>query len=140
MAMEEVNATEAAHLSGYSERTIRRKIASGSLPARRIAGNRFAIRISDLPTRHGPEALFQRVAALEQRVVELEQLVQVLSAEAPVAVAVNEQDGAEPQDMRATLRELLLQLGHQAERVDELFRTSDASAEWDGQRQTKKHS
>ncbi len=84
--MEEVNATQAAALSGFSERTIRRKIASGVIPARRIASNRFAIRVSDIPARRGADALVERVAALERRVLELEQQLQLLSAMARTAL------------------------------------------------------
>lgn len=46
--MHYVNATEAARLTGRSERTIRRAIKAGKLKARPGPGHSYAIRISDL--------------------------------------------------------------------------------------------
>lgn len=70
--MDEVTATEAAQLTGLSERTIRRKIISGEIPARHVAKNRYAIRVRDLPARERPTNLQARVEALEHRVRLLE--------------------------------------------------------------------
>jgi excisionase family DNA binding protein len=70
--MDEITAAQAAILTGVSERTIRRKIASGSIPARRLGRNRYAIKVSDLQMSHPFEALALRVEALEQRLSHLE--------------------------------------------------------------------
>src|SRR5690242_1887893 len=66
--MEEVTATQAARMTGLSERTIRRRIAAGEIPARHLAPNRYAIRVSDLPKRRGDDELEARIIALEHRV------------------------------------------------------------------------
>jgi hypothetical protein len=124
--VEEVNATQAAVLCGYSERTIRRKIASGQIPARRIATNRFAIRVSDLPDRQGENALSKRVTALELRVHELDQQLQLLGAQEPAEAHPEEQR----QDSVATLRELLLQLMQETGRLGPLLTTPEAESEW----------
>jgi hypothetical protein len=55
-----------------SERTIRRKIASGVIQARRLGRNRYAIKVSDLRVSHPFEALALRIEALEQRLAHLE--------------------------------------------------------------------
>ena len=133
--MEEVNATQAAVLSGFSERTIRRKIASGLIPARRIASNRFAIRVSDLPARRGADALVERVAALEQRLVELEYQVKLLSAQEPADVGSEEQR----EDSVATLRELVVQLVQETGRLGPLLAEPEAEPEWTGQQQKPGH-
>jgi hypothetical protein len=73
--MDDVSAAQAAALTGFSERTIRRKIASGELPARRIAVNCYAIRVRDLPVSARGADNAHRVEALEQRVQLLEQAV-----------------------------------------------------------------
>lgn len=70
--MDEVTATEAAALTGLSERTIRRKILSGEIPARHVAKNRYAIRVRDLPLRKRAGDLELRIEALEHRVRLLE--------------------------------------------------------------------
>jgi len=74
--MDEVTAAQAATLTGLSERTIRRKIASGMLAARRLGPNRFAIKVADLPIRHPVEALALRLDVLEQRLARLEATLQ----------------------------------------------------------------
>jgi hypothetical protein len=118
--MDEVTATQAAALCGYSERTIRRRIASGDLQARRIASNRYAIRVSDLPRRHGADTLAQRVEALEQQVRQLE--LQLQSVQGPRG-----QDGAastpvgDQQVSLSTLQDLLLQLAQETERLAPLL-------------------
>jgi excisionase family DNA binding protein len=73
--MDEITAAQAATLTGLSERTIRRKIASGALPARRLATNRYAIRVSDLQMSRPFEALALRVEAIEHRLDALETYV-----------------------------------------------------------------
>lgn len=69
-----VTAVQAAQLGGVSERTIRRWIARGKLPATRIAPNRFAIRITDINecTQDRDTTLARRVALLEARGADLE--------------------------------------------------------------------
>jgi excisionase family DNA binding protein len=76
--MDEITAAQAANLTGLSERTIRRKIASGVLPARRLRQNRFAIRVADLQVRHPWEALSARIDSLEQRLDRLEESLRLL--------------------------------------------------------------
>lgn len=76
--MEEVTATEAALLTGLSERTIRRRIARGELPARHIAPNRYAIRVRDLPAPRTLSEVDARLEALEQRAHVLEVRVEQL--------------------------------------------------------------
>jgi hypothetical protein len=114
--MEEVTATQAAALTGLSERTIRRRIAAGKLSARRIAPNRFAIRVQDLPRRLGVGDLAARVEALEHRMSLLELRLgasgEAASAHTPAAVG----DTA-----LMPLRELLAQLAHEAERLGPLL-------------------
>jgi excisionase family DNA binding protein len=70
--MDDITAAQAAILTGVSERTIRRKIASGLIPARRLGRNRYAIKVSDLHVNHPVEALVLRVEALERRLDRLE--------------------------------------------------------------------
>jgi hypothetical protein len=73
--MDKVTAAQAAVLSGFSERTIRRKIASGELQAQRLAANRYAIKMSDLPIHPRGADFAHRLEVLEQRVRLLEQIV-----------------------------------------------------------------
>jgi|GEM_PF-2351758 excisionase family DNA binding protein len=75
-ARDEVTAAQAATLTGLSERTIRRKIAAGVIPARRIGPNRFAIKVADLRMSHPIQALALRVEALERRIELLEARLQ----------------------------------------------------------------
>jgi excisionase family DNA binding protein len=70
--MDEITAAQAAILMGVSERTIRRKIASGVIPARRLGRNRYAIKVSDLHVNRPVEAFMLRVEALERRLDRLE--------------------------------------------------------------------
>lgn len=85
-----ISAVEAARVGGRSERTIRRWIARGLLPARRTASNRLEIRLTDLYTLTGAGALIgrgtcsqvtatlvMRVVRLEARITYLERLLQV---------------------------------------------------------------
>jgi excisionase family DNA binding protein len=78
--MDEITAAQAANLTGLSERTIRRKIASGVLPARRMGRNRFAIKVTDLQVRHPWEALAARIESLEQRLDRLEESLRILGS------------------------------------------------------------
>ena len=124
--MEKITAARAATLTGYSERTIRRKIASGELPARRIAANRFAIDVRDLPRRWNGHDVERRLEALERRVQLLEEgqriLFQHFGQEAkeigaePTLALADEQDAS-----ITTLHELLVQLAHETERLTPLF-------------------
>src|SRR5215469_3898547 len=75
--MDDITAAQAALLTGVSERTIRRKIASGVIQARRLGRNRYAIKVSDLRASHPFEALALRIEALEQRLGRLEAQLQV---------------------------------------------------------------
>ncbi len=85
--MEQVNILEAARLCGVSDKTIRRAIHKGLLPARFPKPNRCEIAISDLErfapgqtSGHVQMSVEERLAALERRVQELEQQVQELLA------------------------------------------------------------
>lgn len=71
---DEVTAAQAAQLTGLSERTIRRRIAAHTIPARHVARNRYAIRVSDLPIRQPADEVMARLQALEYRVHVLELL------------------------------------------------------------------
>jgi len=74
--MEYVTVMEAARRCGVSDKTIRRAIHKGTLPARSPQSNRSEIAVSDLerfaPGLESPES---RIAALERRVQVLEQQV-----------------------------------------------------------------
>lgn len=124
--MNEVTATQAAAITGLSERTIRRKIASGQIPARRLAPNRFAIHVQDLPSRRGVdiETLVAQVEALEQRITRLEMLVgrtqqphqledEAVSGPAAIDVSV------------MPLRELVAQLTREVQRLSPLLTRAD---------------
>ena len=81
--MEHVNILEAARLCGVSDKTIRRPIHKGSLPASFPKPNRCEIAVSDLERcfpgqqpGHVQVAAEQRLAALERRIEVLEQQVQ----------------------------------------------------------------
>jgi excisionase family DNA binding protein len=76
--MEYVNAAQAATMIGVSERTIRRWIAGGKLPARHLGPNRYAITTSNIdtlvrtfkPTDEPPDdrdILLARLEVLERR-------------------------------------------------------------------------
>jgi excisionase family DNA binding protein len=69
--MSEVTAIEAAHLTGHSERTIRRWIKAGKLPACQLAPNRYAIKVSDLHTGESVEQP-SPLALLQAHIEELE--------------------------------------------------------------------
>lgn len=142
--MEDVTATQAASLLGLSERTIRRRIAAGQLPARRIAPNRFAIKVQDLPLRHGFADLASRLETLERRVAALELWQRALLMQRPVTDAIPgaqasasapEGDGALGQ-----LHALLAELARETERLAPLLGATDAaSAEPDAETSGREH-
>ncbi len=81
-AMEYVNIMEAARRCGVSDKTIRRAIHKGLLPARSSKPNRCEIAVSDLEQfmpgqrpGHVQVSTLDRIAALERRVQALEQQV-----------------------------------------------------------------
>jgi excisionase family DNA binding protein len=119
--MDEVTASQAAALTGLSERTIRRKIAAGEIPARHVASNRFAIKVTDLPIRRSPDDLVARLEELEHRVRLLE--LQLRSSRlATRAVASNGAASTlRPQGIDGpetpALAELLMQLAHETDRL-----------------------
>jgi len=78
--MDFVSAIEASAMTGLSERTIRRMISRGKLPARYANARRYEIAVKDLPTRKisPTHELATRVAVLEERVQRLTQLVEAL--------------------------------------------------------------
>lgn len=116
--MDEVTAIQAAALTGLSERTIRRRIATGELPARRIAPNRYAINVDDLARHdaHGNSAA--RLDTLEQRVAALESqqrlILRALDSSTQRAPAP-EMEAAE--DDAERLDDLILQLASAIERL-----------------------
>jgi hypothetical protein len=128
--MDEVTAVEAAALTGLSERTIRRRIAAGTLQARRIAANRFAIRLDDLPQRKGLDALVARIEAIERRVRPLESQ----RAAEPGNAVQTAPDEAALGVPAAQLRDLVDQLAHEVNRIAPLLTagaheaTGDAAA------------
>jgi hypothetical protein len=84
-AMEYVNIMEAARRCGVSDKTIRRAIHKGTLPARSPKPNRCEIAVCDLEhfspghvSGHVQVSTEERIAALERRVQALEQQVQDL--------------------------------------------------------------
>jgi excisionase family DNA binding protein len=114
--MDDMTAAQAAILTGVSERTIRRKIASGVIPARRLGRNRFAIKVSDLHASHPFESLTLRVEALEQRLGRLEAELQVPSEAAQPGVQL---DGSVELTFwsSAEVQHLLAQLAYETARL-----------------------
>lgn len=137
--MDEVSAAQAAVLTGFSERTIRRKIASGKLPARRIGPNRFAIAVEDLPRRRDINELLRQIEALERRVVLLEERQHILLAQDSWDAAATGAEmsalaaGTEPSTSEGDLAQLLVQLAHEVERLTPLLAptVSDGETEQD---------
>lgn len=135
--MEQVTAAQAAMLTGFSERTIRRRIAAGALPARRIATNRFAIDVRDLPRRWDGHELERRLEALERRVQLLEEgqriLLRRLGHEAPQTTEAGDAPNASlagEQDASVTmLHELLVQLARETERLAPLLAPEERQEE-----------
>jgi excisionase family DNA binding protein len=79
--MEYLTAKQAADVTGLSERTIRRMIERGDLPARHANRRRYAIATKDLPP-HKPSPtgeLLARVEALERAVQRLTYAVEALT-------------------------------------------------------------
>jgi excisionase family DNA binding protein len=115
--MEEVTASQAAALTGLSERTIRRKIASGEIPARHVAPNRYAINVAHLPVRQPSDVLLTRIEELEHRVRLLElRLRPQRSAVANLASAPAEHGDSAVSGPPA-LGELLMHLAHETDRL-----------------------
>jgi hypothetical protein len=83
--MEYVNIMEAARRSGKSDKTIRRAIRAGRLPATFPQPNRCEIAVSDLEnflhgqvSRHSAVSRESRIDELERRLAEIERLVERL--------------------------------------------------------------
>ncbi len=120
--MDEVTASQAAALTGLSERTIRRKIAAGKINARHIAPNRFAIKLADLPIHRSSDDLVARIEELEHRVRLLE--LQLRSSRSAVLIAPRAGRGSLAQAPETAvpssnpgLAELLMQLAHETDRL-----------------------
>jgi hypothetical protein len=145
--MEKVTAAQAAVLTGFSERTIRRKIACGDLPARRIAPNRFAIDVCDLPRRWDDADLGRRLDALDHRVRLLEDgqralrrqldavasVLQVGTASVQAVPTSETPEDQEPAEATiSTLHDLLIELAHETDRLGPLLAPSDPRAKRQG--------
>lgn len=112
---EEVNAVEAARLTGLSDRTIRRKIKAGLLPARAIGPNRYAIKKSDLSILKGhatgqqiDDQVVARLDTIDQRLTNIEHLLtekQVEKTSTRVQPAHKKQKPTMPEPRRAPLQE-----------------------------------
>lgn len=129
--MKEVTATQAAVLTGLSERTIRRRIASGALPARHVAPNRFAIEVRHLPHERPDGKIAARLDLLERRVRLLETQLRTLLLRLDGAVAAgdaNEEVVAEAGGDLGQLHELLVQLAQETERLAPLLSGGVGSA------------
>lgn len=124
--MDEVTATQAASLSGVSERTIRRRIAAGQLPARRVAPNRFAIKIEDLPINRSRGDLVERLEALEQKVAVIELGQQALLRTQAASTPAPQGDLSLGQ-----LHALLAELARETERLAPLLGGLQSPAEED---------
>lgn len=110
--MEEVSATEAAALTGLSERTIRRKIARGELAARHVAPNRYAIRVRDLPPpRHANQAEVRAEARMTNLEARLDLLERRLRLVEQALILPHEQVGEQTAELsaEATPRRLRMQ-------------------------------
>ena len=129
--MKEVTATQAAALTGLSERTIRRRIASGQLPARHVAPNRFAIDVRHLPRDRAAGNFAARLEMLERRMQLLEMQQQALLRRLDVAVAagkVGEVASEEAGSDLGQLHDLLVQLAHETERLAPLLSAGGAGS------------
>ena len=139
-AVNEVTAAQAAALTGLSERTIRRKIVSGKLPARRLMANRFAIQVRDLPTHPQIAALDNRLDALERRMQLLERaMVQMLAGRATLSlVSLPPGDGdAEPTLQTVlTLQTLLIQASQEIARLAPMVGPQEADASQEPMQET----
>ena len=90
--MKEVTAIDAAKMTGLSERTIRRWIESGKLPARQIATNRYAIKTTDLRKyipKEQPDlqSAISRIQELEDMQTDLLARIEKLESFLPVPAA-----------------------------------------------------
>jgi hypothetical protein len=127
--MDEVTAAQAAGLTGLSERTIRRRIAAGMIPARHVAPNRYAINVRDLPVHHSADELAARIEALEHRVRLIELRQAALLATSPAADAALDPAETGYPAMQAppapasapAVRELLAALVNETERLTSLL-------------------
>jgi excisionase family DNA binding protein len=118
--MDEITAAQAAILMGVSERTIRRKIASGVISARRLGRNRYAIKVSDLHVNHPVEALVVRVEALERRLDRLEAQFRVPVDSAQPGVQPDSSTAPSPipaQFYSASVQHLFAQLAYETARL-----------------------
>jgi excisionase family DNA binding protein len=118
--VDEITAAQAALLTGVSERTIRRKIASGVIQARRLGRNRYAIKVSDLRVSRPFEALALRVEVLEQRLARLE--AQLLVTAGTAQPGIRMEGGAaplplSPQFASAEFQQLFAQLAYETARL-----------------------
>lgn len=77
--MQYVTAKRAADMTGLSERTIRRYVDSGRLPAKRLARNRLAIAVEDLPAR--------QMTAADDQIAQISMQIDELRAELKLAKA-----------------------------------------------------
>lgn len=68
-----ITAVEAAEWLGVSYKTVLRHIKSGAIPAVKVASNRYAIRLADLPARLAARSMLARLDAVERRLSALEQ-------------------------------------------------------------------
>ncbi len=121
---EVVTAAQAAQLTGLSERTIRRRIATNEIPARHVARNRYAIRLQDLPIHRPADELMARLQALEYRVrvLELQQQRILANVDAAAAAPV---EAAEAETV-TEVGDLLTQLAHEVRRLGPLISTAGA--------------
>lgn len=67
-----ITAVEAAQWLDVSYKTVLRHIKSGDIPAVKVAPNRYAIKIADLPARLGVKSMLARLAAIEARMDNME--------------------------------------------------------------------
>ncbi|HEV2461818.1 MAG TPA: hypothetical protein VGS80_25965 [Ktedonobacterales bacterium] len=121
--MDEVTAAQAAGLTGLSERTIRRRIAAGMIPARHVAPNRYAINVRDLPVHHSADELAARIEALEHRVrlIELRQAALLATSPAADAALDPAETGYPAMQAPPAVRELLAALVNETERLTSLL-------------------
>jgi excisionase family DNA binding protein len=121
--MEEVTASQAAALTGLSERTIRRKIASGEIPARHVAPNRYAINVAHLPVRQPSDVLLTRIEELEHRVRLLELRLRPQRSVVANLASAPADHGDSAVTGAPALGELLMQLAHETDRLLPLLLT-----------------
>jgi excisionase family DNA binding protein len=115
--MDEVTASQAATLTGLSERTIRRKIASGEIPARHVAPNRYAINVAHLPVRQPSDVLVTRIEELEHRVRLLELRLRQPRPAVANPVSAPAEHGDSSVSSAPALGELLMELARETDRL-----------------------